>query len=219
MISTNEPIPCSIDLFEWILLNPISDLTHSIFWLINLLPNIAELATRCLIMTRWMVKVYGYGKYFTESITWQLTGKLYPFSSDKKAIIAPIFSRLYHSIACFSAKLKAPVCTKSGATCRWGPASSPECRCELCHSDDTNWGTQVGAHFLSGEKFAGKRQLLPQTFQLDHLTPRVSRDYCICHVTSGTRDITMITVSGDSWYQARTRITVIWTLLVIIHKA
>ena len=120
------------------------------------------------------------------SITWQLTGKLYPFSSDKKAIIAPIFSRLYHSIACFSAKLKDPVCTKSGATCSWGPASSPECRCELCHSDDTNWGTQVGAHFLSGEKFAGKRQLLPQTFQLDHLTPRVSRDYCICHVITAS---------------------------------
>ena len=68
---------CSNDLFErfeWNLLNPISDFTHSLFWLINLPHNNAgTLVARCPIMTRWIV--HDKGSIFLKYIMWQLMGK------------------------------------------------------------------------------------------------------------------------------------------------
>ena len=143
-------------------------------------------------MTRWIV--YGYGKYFTESIMWQLTGKLYPFSSDKKAIIAPIFSRLYHSLACFQQTLKTQSAQwRNLHHVRLSFLTWVHSRCQQCRSDDTNWSTQVGAHFLLEEKLGEVcREVTIITSNISAASSDTQGvtclDYCICHVTLVTRD-------------------------------
>ena len=141
------------------------------------------------------------------TINWQII----PFFIGQEGNYCANF-QLTLSLTClFSAKFKDPVCSESGATCiTWGPVSSPECSQGV---SNVALMTPTGAHKSglisfrgrSWEKFAGKRQLLAQTFQLHHLTPRVSRVLITAsatwHLWHGTRAITVITVSGDSWYQ------------------
>ena len=173
-------------------------------------------------MTRWIV--YGYGKYFTESIMWQLTGKLYPFSSDKKTIIVPIFSRLYHSLACFQQSLKTQSAQKVAQ-----PASREDQFPHLSAvkvSAMSLWWHQLEHTSRGSFPFGGEfgRSLQgSDNYYLKHFSCIIWHPGChvswLLHLPRDTCD----TGHGPlPWLQSPVtpdiRITVIWTLLVIIKQ-